>query len=339
MDVDVVIRRACVAAIPALAVAVWWLRADPPKERAERADDEPRLGVDLAPAESTPRAVGEKGIGYQRPPPKSDAPSRLAVDLPLAEDPRRIAALAHRPRSSRHSGRGRRKAACGGLEVRLITRSDDETWSFASVATGPREPAVQRRVGQRVGRWTVDSIEWDRVWFRGAGRRCAVSMHDGTREPQSPAAVDSGIELALVDGGSPLALESVDDSPAAPESPWHVPQAIASAIERVSDTEYSIERAAVAPIFERGDELLEGLTFEPAVRDDIDGLELAGVHADSLLDRLGVEDGDVVLALNGESCATVDRAASALRLVREDERLVVRLDRRGDVFDLEVRVR
>jgi len=208
--------------------------------------------------------------------------------------------------------------------VRVITTSLDPAWSFASIATGPGDPASLRRVGDSVGPWRVDSIEWDRVWLLGGGARCAATLHAGLREARAAAPPDPG--------GRAL-LAAADDAPPV----WQVPAEVARGIQRRSATELLLDPRAVASIYARGVDLLAGTRLDP-VRDgsQVIGVQLGSVAPDSLLDRLGVESGDVLRALDRERVASLDGVAAALADARGRRALVARLARGGAEFDLEL---
>jgi general secretion pathway protein C len=211
---------------------------------------------------------------------------------------------------------------CGGIEARLITLSEDPEWTFASLAP-PGEPAAIRHVGDRVGHWRIDTIEWDRVWLRAGGTRCAVGMHVGAR---------AGADDV---GGTPESALA-EDAPARPAS-WQVPREIVNAIEKLSSKGYVIDRAVVGGLFERAGELLAGIQLTPIRKNEIvTGVRLSEIKKDSLLDRFGVESGDTLLAINGTPTTTLEATIGALETARKKERLVARLDRVGKSFELEI---
>ncbi len=341
MDVDVWVRRAAIAAVPALALAVWLLRKPPPAPDAA-APVTARSAAPATPRPAAPLQNGERALAQRDapPPPTPPAasppppasrppPAHAAVDLPLAGAgpelplPRGSAPHRHPLHASTHAHH-EPASLCGGLEVRLITASDDPAWSFASIATDDDSDAHLRRVGDRVGNWRVTSIDWDRVWVQSGGTRCAVGMHVGAREAQ-----------AELHGKHDELLVPADDAPA-----WSVPEAIAAAIDKQSETEIEIGRAAVEQIYAHAAELLSGVQLRPVKRDEtVVGIELATVPADSLFDRLGIERGDIVLALNDAPCTTLRGTLDALGQVRDKDSLVARLERDGQAFELSVRVR
>jgi hypothetical protein len=347
MSVDGWIRRAALLAIPLIAGGLFLARGRAPSSLQGTSSDvaTSSSGVGRDPAgvgfgddekevsrrAALARAVSERGeaaLGTPVAEPSASASERheplpaatSAADLPLAgSQPSRRSGRAAPTSRAPSATKG---SACGGIEVKLITASEDPEWAFASLSPALGEEAVVRRIGQRIGGWQVDKIEWDRVWLRGGGGRCAVGMHFGAREAEE-----------TLPGGkrARLAAELPD------EKPWRVPGEIANSIDKLGETEFSVEKALVPAIFDRAGQLLSGLSIEPVKHgEDVVGLELGEVQTDSLLERLGVETGDVVLAIDDEPVRDLDALLRALGGVRDRERLVAKLQRNGEAFELRV---
>jgi general secretion pathway protein C len=343
MDVDKWIPRAAVAAVLLVGVSFYFLRTDPPAPDAQAgaaaASGEegnalghgipsPNASADTA---SELGARGEAALAARTPPPSPPPPSiepsvpppahhrppksRAAAELPLADDD----GLA----SNNGSGP---IGPCGGIEARLITAADDPEWTFASLAS-PGEPAAIRRIGDRVGSWRLEKIEWDRVWLRSGGTKCAVGIHVGAR-----AAAESM-------GGVPEAPLLGEAMPARPPA-WTVPHELVTAIEKLAEQSFAIDRPMVSALFERAGDLLAGLKLTPIRKnEETTGIRIEQIRRDSLLDRFGIENGDSLLAINGQPCTNLEATLEAIHAARKSERLVARLDRVGKSLELELVVR
>jgi general secretion pathway protein C len=331
MDADVWVRRGCAVAIPLLLLTAFWLGTRPSEDDDAAGGTAPGASSSSAASAAasaeitvTQRPAGEGALAEPRKEPQ-EVP-QAASRLPFAEDTMGGHVARREIAGSASDGRPAPSGPCGGVVVRVITASKDEDWAFTSIAPAADQPAVIRRIGERVGNWRVSAIEWDRVWLQSGGGRCAVGMHLGARE----AAESVG---ALPRTKKP-ALEEVE----AP--PWYVPDEIAEAIDHSRTNELTIPRQAVDAIFDQGAVLLAGMRLEPLRSGEkVVGLRMEDVKTDSLLERLGVESGDVLLALNDAPLASLDSAVEALERARRGGSLVARLERQGEVFDLRVRVR
>ena len=315
MDRDAVVRSCALGAIPLIVAGLYLARERPKPTPApapsSAAPAEPKglgaLAGDLAErgeaALATPKSNAAPSAPRAPSAPPADAVA--ATNLPLAERAHDRPARAPKTRGS-----------CGGVEVRLITDSPDPSWAFASLSPSSGERAVIRRVGERIGGYRVDRIEWDRVWLSGGGGRCAASLHFGARDGD----------------GMPDARDK--------REPWRLSGEMVSGIEKLGETHYAVDRGLVPAIYQQAGRLLAGLSIEPVRRDaDTVGFELGEVRADSLLERLGVETGDRVLAIGDTPARDLDALIGALAAARDQSRLVARLERQGEAFELRVTVR
>lgn len=251
-----------------------------------------------------------------RPIPKRHAGStarRAAVDLPLAVNPVEIS-----PRHGGGSGKPvrPRRDDCGGIEARAITASPDPEWAFASLSPAPGESAKLRRVGDRIGGYRVDAIEWDRVWLAGGGGRCAAVLHQVVLQPGTDA---PGLE---------------DDGDGATE-PWRLGRELAHAIEERGDGRFVVDDGVLDGLFARGTALLSGITLTPRVTSEtVRGVAIEGVREGSLLGHLGVENGDVLVRLADVAPSTSAAIADALKAARRERRLLATLERAGKAREL-----
>jgi general secretion pathway protein C len=96
-----------------------------------------------------------------------------------------------------------------------------------------------------------------------------------------------------------------------------------------------VDRQVVDTIVDNQAELMEHVRIMP-VRDngDVVGIRVLGVRPDTLLGLLGVEDGDRLESVNGLSTTSPEQLLEAYALVRRADRLVARIDRRGQKLDL-----
>ena len=59
---------------------------------------------------------------------------------------------------------------------------------------------------------------------------------------------------------------------------------------------------------------------------------------DSLLERLGMQSGDILESLNGVRCKSLAITLATLAKARENDQLVARLTRGGEKFEIEIKV-
>lgn len=205
---------------------------------------------------------------------------------------------------------------CEAARVVLITWAEDPAWSFASIAQGSGKSTL-RRAGDEVGSYKVDKIDWDRVWMTGdGGRRCQMEV-----------------------GGKPPVAASVGP-PSGRESPPHVgppprnvPPDIASKIHVIDPGHITVERSVIPQLMEQQAELFRSVRGRKG-KDG--GLQVSGVRPGSLLDTLGVKNGDQLMTVNGMNIADPSNALQAYTQLREASKLTVALQRDGKPMEVKV---
>jgi general secretion pathway protein C len=331
MQVDSLVRGAALAVIPVVGVTAYLVLRAPSRPSAK-----PALAASVAaPAESIEPEADPPSEDTTESSPEDETTVRVIGDrvikdrLPAAPLPRRLLA-ADLPSSSVPEPPPSRAiepnlGACGGIVLKAVTASGEPSWSSASLSPSPAEAAVVRHIGERINNWRIQSIDWTRVWLVQGSARCAVEIHPGLSVPAPKTRGGRGRQGMALLG---------DETPE-----WQVPAEIVQGIEKRSETEFYLLARTVEAIFARSAELLAGLRIEPVRRNGtVAGIALDLVPAGSLLERLGVESGDVLLAVNEEPSPSPPAAVAALGRARQLARLVARLERRGEPFDLEVEV-
>lgn len=324
------VRRVALLLVPLLLGAVYLLRSEKPAPTAPIAstsEPAPRAPTSAPPAsaivgpmhpfsDERPVAAPERiPPAPLPPPPPLERTGVPAVDLPPASAaPPRVAAPSV-PASP-----------CGGLFVRLITVAADPKVSFASMATSYAAPAQVVHVGERIGGFRVAQIEWDRVWVQSGGGRCAVGMHFGARDAEEHAAKELSGEAYA-------------------ELPWVLPQNIVAGLSKRSELEFELDPATISALYARGADVFAGLRVKVVeAADDAPPeaqgarLELFDIRLDSLLERLGIENNDVLVAINEAPVDSVDAVVKALEAARDKASFTADFTRDGEPFRLSLRV-
>jgi len=200
--------------------------------------------------------------------------------------------------------------ACDFGRVVLITSSDDPRWSFASIA-GKDGGVKMRRLGDEVDGYEVDEIISTRVWLKKDGRRCFLQM---------------GSSAAT---GSPKEAEKTADA-----TDWK------KQIRRLTDSEVVIERAAAEAIAASPSSLMGVARMRPEREgDQTVGLRLSRVRQGSLLDALGLQNGDRLESINGQALDDPRKVMELYERLAKLERWSVRLVRDGAPRTIAYRIR
>src|SRR5690606_36226867 len=103
-----------------------------------------------------------------------------------------------------------------------------------------------------------------------------------------------------------------------------------SGIQRVSDTNFNIDRSPVDRVLENQAELMRTARVIPHEENGRTvGVKLYGIRRNSLLGRLGVQNGDMLRTINGYDMSSPDTALEAYAQLRTADHLTLSIVRRG----------
>ncbi|XXT19791.1 type II secretion system protein GspC [Sorangium sp. So ce429] len=218
--------------------------------------------------------------------------------------------------------------SCDGARVLLITQAEDPAWSFAAMA-GSDGKAILRRQGDEISGQTVYYVGWDRVWLTSGSSRCQAIVGGNNAGARASAAATPAPAPATT---------STSKAPA--RGGKKVPPEIASKIQRVSETEFNVERSAVDQILENQGELMRSARIVPEKEGDkVVGIRLFGIRPDSLLGTLGLENGDRLSSINGFEMSDPQKALEAYARLRTADRLTVSVNRKGKPMNIDFNIK
>ncbi|MEB2311033.1 MAG: general secretion pathway protein GspC [Sorangiineae bacterium] len=218
--------------------------------------------------------------------------------------------------------------ACDGLRVAIITESPDPQWSLAAIQ-GPGEPKPTiRRVGDTVGGSQIAYIGYNSkeqspsVWATSGPSLCQALLFAAQPAPTA----------------APKATPT--PTPGKPAGASRVPSDIASKIQKVSDTEFNVDRSVVDKILENQAELMRSARIVPEQQNGkVVGIRLFGVAPDSLLGTLGLQNGDRLEAINGFNMSSPEKALEAYARLRTAPNLNVKINRRGQSMGIDFHIK
>jgi general secretion pathway protein C len=135
---------------------------------------------------------------------------------------------------------------------------------------------------------------------------------------------------------------SVPDAalPHAARCPAGIPADIASKIQKVSETEFNVDRSVVDKILENQAELMRSARIVPEQQDGkVVGIRLFGIRPDTLLGTLGFQNGDRLETINGFNMASPEKALEAYARLRTAPNLNVKVNRRGSPMSIDFRIK
>ncbi len=216
---------------------------------------------------------------------------------------------------------------CADVVLNIVSESNDPEWSLAQLKGPGDADASTRRVGDEVGKLKVAYIGFNSVkgspavWLVGDDSLCQALLFSekeaatASAEPAPVAAAPSGDEArrSRRTAGAPA-----------------VPPEIADKIQKVSETEFNVDRAVIDNILENQATLMRSARIVPEQKDGKTvGIRLFGIRQDTLLGTLGMQNGDRLEQINGFDMASPEKALEAYARLRTAPSLTVQVTRRG----------
>ncbi|HEU4404880.1 MAG TPA: type II secretion system protein GspC [Polyangiaceae bacterium] len=223
--------------------------------------------------------------------------------------------------------------ACeGGVKVLATAVSEDPAWSFAQLAGGAGEgpnPKMLRQGDEYAGK-RVWFVRWDRVWLIAPSSFCQVEMFSSGPPPAAGAAAATpSLPPPPPPVGSTGArgVQKVDPD-------------IASKIQRISATEFNVDRSAIDKLLENQAMLMQSGRLVPDTQGgQTVGMRMYGVRSDTLLGTLGFENGDRLEKINGFDITGVEKGLEAYAKLRTADRFSVTVNRRGQPTTIEYHIK
>ncbi|MFO7177598.1 MAG: type II secretion system protein GspC [Pseudomonadota bacterium] len=230
---------------------------------------------------------------------------------------------------------------CEGINALIVTESSDPSWSVAALqANGEPQPRM-RRAGDEVQGKKVVFIGYNpreatpAVWLSGGGQLCQAQLF---RSASAASATPSA-------AATPPPPQAEPPAPLPPPTsgrrgPKPLPPEIASKIQKVSDTEFNVDRTVVDKILEDQAELMRSARIVPEQKDGkVVGVRLFGIRPDTLLGALGLQNGDRLESINGFNMASPEKALEAYARLRTASNLNVKVNRRGSPVSIDYRIK
>jgi general secretion pathway protein C len=217
--------------------------------------------------------------------------------------------------------------ACDGVTVTTLAADPrDPDWSFAAIAGSDGKAQLRRRGGEVSGK-KVHFIGWDRVWFDNAGALCQVKVFEKGATPKpadTPAPAPAASSATIGRGGPGKALDP----------------AIKQGIQKVSETEFNVDRGTLDKILENQADLMRQARVVPEQENGRTvGIRMMGIRDDSLLGVLGMKNGDRLQTINGFDMSSPEKALEAYARLRTADKLTVQVNRGGKNMNLDYNIK
>ena len=188
-------------------------------------------------------------------------------------------------------------------------------WSFAAIV-GATGKAMLYRPGQSVDGNQVVAIRSESVVMQQSTNPCRLTMfgEEPTAAPRPQ-----------------IAAAPTEDMPEPPTREGELSAAeMESGITKVSDTEFRVARSLLDKVLQNQAELMRTARVIPHEENGrVVGVKLYGIRRNSLLGRLGVQNGDMLRTINGYDMSSPDSALEAYARLQSANQLTLSVVRRG----------
>ena len=105
---------------------------------------------------------------------------------------------------------------------------------------------------------------------------------------------------------------------------------IAEGIEKVNDTNYNISRSMLNKVLDNAGKIIGIAAVAPKVENGQSvGMEIRGIRPGTLLTKLGIQNGDILEGVNGQSLSSPDAALGAYTTLRTADKFTLSIRRGG----------
>jgi general secretion pathway protein C len=211
---------------------------------------------------------------------------------------------------------------CDGVKVLVIAASSEPDWSFAALQAAGEQKSKLLRRGMELNGKKIAFVGWDTVWLQTPSL-CKAEILKADQKSASAASAAPTSSPPPASGGAPQLN---------PE--------IAKGIQRVSATEFNVDRGVVDKILENQADLMRQARIVPEQENGkVVGIRLFGVRPDTLLGTLGLENGDRLQTINGFDMTSPEKALEAYARLRTADKLTISINRRGQNMNIDYNIK
>lgn len=225
------------------------------------------------------------------------------------------------------------------LPAKLVGTMTDEdgNWSMALVQDQTRSRTLLVSEGDEVAGAIVLRVERSKMWVdRSGDEECLNAGVDpaaasATPEPTASASNRSSRRSRNSDSGSRSSARASDPTPQTPEPTRSATTDFESSINRVSSTQYEIQRSAINEAMDNPRQLQASA---PEFRQAFDngqpnGIQITSMPRGSIFSRLGIRRGDILMEVNSRPITTPQRAMDLYEALQSDSHVELVVQRRG----------
>ncbi len=192
--------------------------------------------------------------------------------------------------------------------------------SLAAIV-GSDDKAGLHRGGAEVEGARIRSIQSDSVILQTTKGFCRLAMFEVESAEKKP---------VVAAAPRPAASSPSNRRPLGDRNAGLSDEEISEGIEKVNDTNYNISRTMMSKVLDNAGRLIGIAAVSPKMEGGQSvGMEIRGIRPDTLLTKLGIQNGDVLESVNGQSLTSTDAAIGAYATLRTADKFNLAI-RRGN---------
>src|SRR5215831_2304607 len=195
----------------------------------------------------------------------------------------------------------------------------DPKWSMAIIRDNDDKSSGPFGVGSKIREATIDQIDETRVYLDfGGGRREYLELLDTPTPPP----------------GAPVAA-----APAAtPKDP--LAEALAKGIKKTGPNSYEVQHSTLDQLLGNMAVLSKAARIVPEMKDGkSNGFRLLSIKPDGPFGAIGLQNGDIISAINGLEMTSPDKALEVYTKLKTANHLSVGLERNGQKVTMDYNIR
>ncbi len=193
---------------------------------------------------------------------------------------------------------------------------NDPRWSMAVIRDTERNSAGPYAIGMKIREASVVDIQETRIYLDNAGKPEYLDLIDRPEPPATAAA-----------------------APAAPSTDPFVAE-MEKGIKKLTEHTYEVQRGTVDSLLGNMAVLSRAARIVPEVRDGkAAGFRLFSVKTDGPFAKIGLQNGDVIYAINGLEMTSPDKALEIYTKLKSANHLAVALERSGQKITKDYNIR
>lgn len=194
-------------------------------------------------------------------------------------------------------------------------------WSLAIIRDTDAKTAGAFGLGSKIREATITGIEEARVYLEVGGRREYMDLLDNKPPPPS-VPTPAPVAAAPAPSGDPLMAE------------------LERGIKKTGEHSYEVQRGTVDSLLGNMSVLSRSARIVPEIRDGrAAGFRLFSVRPDGPFAKIGLQNGDVISAINGLEMTSPDKALEVYTKLKSASHLSVGLERNGQKITKEYNIR